>query len=129
MFARISDTVCRCLTAALFVIVIQMSFLSAYIGKYIPSVNAAAIFYLLAFKALRACSVQCPRLSRTAHGRHVQTSTKEHIVKKLKLYEYRKYHRGAIHFVTDEFLESACCHVLQGLDIGNALRFGIHKAL
>ena len=42
MSARISDTVCRCRTAALFVIIIQLSFLSVDIGKLIPSVNAAA---------------------------------------------------------------------------------------
>ena len=41
MSARISDTVCCCRTASLFAIIIQMSFLSAYIGKSIPSVNAA----------------------------------------------------------------------------------------
>ena len=33
MFARISDTVCLWRTAALFAIVTQMSFLSAYISK------------------------------------------------------------------------------------------------
>ena len=42
MSARISDTVCCCRTAKLFVIIIQMSFLSVDIGKLIPSVNAAA---------------------------------------------------------------------------------------
>ena len=41
MSARISDTACCCRTAALFAIIIQMSFLSVDIGKSIPSVNAA----------------------------------------------------------------------------------------
>ena len=41
MSARISDTVCRLRTAVLFVIVIQLFFLSVDIGKSTPSVNAA----------------------------------------------------------------------------------------
>ena len=36
MSARISDTACCCRTAALFAIIIQMSFLSVDIGKSIP---------------------------------------------------------------------------------------------
>ena len=50
MSARISDTVCRCRTAALFAIIIQMSFLSVDIGKSIPSVIAAANNTELHFK-------------------------------------------------------------------------------
>ena len=44
MFARISDTVCQLRTAALFAAAIQLSFLSAYIGKPKTSVCIGCSF-------------------------------------------------------------------------------------
>ena len=98
MSARISDTVCCCRTAALYAIIIQMSFLSADIGKSTSSVIAApSIDHQFLIKSSEglycALSTVKPNIVRqrrttclsdddvlcTAHGGQAQTSTRSKI--------------------------------------------------